>query len=352
MKKIIVTGGAGFIGANLASYYLNQRYKVLVFDNLSRPGSAHNLEWLKQNENSRNLDVLVGDVVSPPSQLKGEVESSDAIFHLAAQVAVTSSVTEPRHDFEVNAQGTFNLLELVRESKGMRPVFFYASTNKVYGEMDDANVTEGDDSYSYRNSQGISEDCNLDFHSPYGCSKGCADQYVRDYARIFGLKTVVFRQSCIYGYRQFGIEDQGWVAWFVIAAVLGKPITIFGDGKQVRDILFIDDLMDAFDKAWENISHAPESICDGGVYNIGGGSDNAVSLQQLIALLQKEVNPSLSMDYSDWRPGDQRVYISDITRAERDFGWRPRVDWVTGVRKLIDWVRENEEIFETPLVTV
>jgi CDP-paratose 2-epimerase len=345
MKRIIITGGAGFMGVNFANYYLNKGYSVLVFDNLSRKGGFENLEWLKKNPNARNLDIMVGDVRFPTKALAGKVESSDAIFHFAAQVAVTTSVTEPGHDFDVNAKGTFNMLELVRNSRGNKPVFFYASTNKVYGGMEDVQIIEDKDRYWYKDfPDGIPEDRSLDFHSPYGCSKGCADQYVRDYARIYGLRTVVFRQSCIYGYRQFGIEDQGWVAWFLIATILERPITIYGNGKQVRDVLFIDDLIRAYDMAWDNISSV-----SGKVYNIGGGPGNAISLHDLVSYLRKEVNPSLSVSYSDWRPGDQPIYISDITRSKQDFGWQPEVSWNSGVKDLLSWVITNKEMLHKVL---
>lgn len=342
MKSVIITGGAGFVGVNFAHYFLNKGCRVVIFDNLSRKGCAENLRWLKKNPYSRFLRVLAGDVRSPTSALLAEIELSDVLFHLAAQVAVTTSMLDPRFDFEVNAQGTLNMLELVRNSNGQKPVFIYASTNKVYGDMHDIRVLETLNSYTFQNlPKGIAETHTLDLHSPYGCSKGCADQYVRDYARIFALKTVVFRQSCIYGVRQFGVEDQGWVAWFVIAAVLGRPIKLFGDGKQVRDILFIDDLVTAYELAWENIDHT-----SGQVYNIGGGPDNAVSLLELIAYLREQVDPSLFVNYAPWRPGDQRVYISDITRAKLDFGWQPQVNWVTGVRKLVSWVKKNKVLLD------
>jgi CDP-paratose 2-epimerase len=342
MKSVIITGGAGFVGVNVAHYFLNKGCRVVIFDNLSRKGCTENLRWLKKTPHSQYLRVLAGDVRSPTSALLGEIEQSDVLFHLAAQVAVTTSVLDPRLDFEVNAQGTLNMLELVRNSNGQKPVFIYASTNKVYGDMHDIGLLETLNSYTYQNlPKGIAETHTLDLHSPYGCSKGCADQYVRDYARIFALKTVVFRQSCIYGIRQFGVEDQGWVAWFVIAAVLGRPITLFGDGKQVRDILFIDDLVTAYELAWENIDHT-----SGQVYNIGGGPDNAVSLLDLIAYLREQVDPSLFVSYAPWRPGDQRVYISDITRAKVDFGWQPQVNWVTGVRNLVRWVKKNKALLD------
>jgi CDP-paratose 2-epimerase len=343
VKRVIITGGAGFTGANMASHYLEKGHEVVVFDNLSRVGGLENLEWLQRHPRAENLNILIGDVRFPPSELAGQVESSDAIFHFAAQVAVTTSVIDPRLDFEVNALGMLNLLELVRNSKGKRPPVFYSSTNKVYGGMEDVAVAEGEHSYFYRDfPEGISEDRPLDFHSPYGCSKGCADQYMRDYARIYGLQTVVFRQSCIYGYRQFGIEDQGWVAWFIIAAALGRPLTIYGDGKQVRDVLFIDDLIDAFDMAWHKIDKV-----SGSIYNIGGGPENVLSLLGLIDFLETEHDLRMDASRADWRPGDQRVYVSDIAKAKRDLGWEPKIGWKDGVSRLTEWVKENRALLAT-----
>jgi len=345
MKEIVVTGGGGFLGANLANHYLNEGYRVLVYDNCSRKGSRENLAWLRQHKCSHNLEILEGDIRFPTKALVRAVESADALFHLAGQVAVTTSVSDPWNDFQINAMGTLAILELVRTSKGKRPVFLYSSTNKVYGGMEDIAIIEGEDSYAYRDfPKGIGEARHLDFHSPYGCSKGCADQYVRDYARIYELQTVVFRQSCIYGYRQFGVEDQGWVAWFVIAAVLGRPITVFGNGKQVRDVLFIDDLIAAFDLAWTNIGNT-----SGNVYNIGGGPENAISLCQLIQYLNKKVNPMLSVGYAQWRSGDQPVYVSDVSSAKQDFGWQPNVNCTVGIQYLVDWVQANKQTIGTVL---
>ncbi len=340
MKKVVITGGAGFLGANLANRYLNEGHEIVVLDNCSRKGSRENLLWLKQNTHADRLRIIEGDIRLPPEELTTEIEDADALLHFAAQVAVTTSVADPWNDFLVNAQGTLGLLELVRKSKGKKPVFLYASTNKVYGGMEDIGVIEGDDSYAYRDlPKGIGENHPLDFYSPYGCSKGCADQYVRDYARIYGIPTVVFRQSCIYGRRQFGIEDQGWVAWFVIAALLGRPITIYGNGKQVRDVLGVEDLVSAVDMAWNHIE-----TTTGRVYNIGGGPENAISLLQLIHFLEHEVGPFRSVNFSKARPGDQLVYISDITKAKQDFGWQPNTNWVVGVRRLVEWVRENLDL--------
>jgi CDP-paratose 2-epimerase len=338
MKQVTVTGGAGFIGAHLANYYLDRGHRVTIYDTLARRGCLRNVEWLRSHPNAHNLHVLVGDIRLPTRALRQAVEASDAVFHFAAQVAVTTSVLDPVEDFEVNALGTLRMLELVRSSPTKRAAFFFASTNKVYGAMEDIRVVDCGERYAYRDyHEGIAERQPLDFHSPYGCSNGAADQYVRDYARIYGLQTVVFRQSCIYGHRQFGLEDQGWVAWFAIAALLGHPITIYGDGKQVRDILFIDDLIRAYALAWERI----DSVT-GQIYNIGGGPRNAVSLRELIGILRSEIGPALRVTHSAWRPGDQRVYVSDIGKASSDFAWRPEVDWKDGLQRLIDWVRAHQ----------
>ena len=339
MKNILVIGGAGFIGSNTAHYYLNQGHQVTVFDNFSRDGTESNLEWLKK-EHPENLAVIKADIRTDYDQLKAAVEKVDLVFHFAAQVAVTTSVTNPREDFEINALGTFNVLEAMRETKSPA-ILLFASTNKVYGGMEDIKTTERNGRYEYKDLlQGIPEDRLLDFHSPYGCSKGCADQYVRDYARIYGLKTIVFRQSCIYGYRQFGIEDQGWVAWFTIATLLNKPITIYGDGKQVRDVLFIDDLVNAFDLAIQNIQ-----TTSGQVYNIGGGPQNQLSLLELIAHLESEFGRKIESSFADWRPGDQPVFVCNIEKAKQEFGWEPKTSVPEGVKKLAGWVRDNPALF-------
>lgn len=340
MSKVIITGGAGFTGVNFARHYLEMGDEVVVFDNLSRRGGTENLRWLQENADTDRLKVLVGDVRIPPRSLAAEVESADALFHFAGQVAVTTSVTDPRSDFDVNALGTLNMLETVRESRGKKPAFFFSSTNKVYGGMEDVATVEGEQRYSYRDyPEGIPETRPLDFHSPYGCSKGAADQYVRDYSRMYGIESVVFRQSCIYGDRQFGIEDQGWVAWFIIAAKLERKLTIYGDGKQVRDVLFIEDLIRAFDAAWRHIEKTR-----GRVYNIGGGPENSISLLDLIGFLEEELGRDIPVSFSDWRPGDQPVYISDIRKAATEFDWRPRVSWREGVARLLRWVSENQQM--------
>jgi CDP-paratose 2-epimerase len=270
--------------------------------------------------------------------LEAEAANCDVLLHLAAQVAVTTSVADPRTDFEINAQGTFNVLEAARRVP-RPPIVVYSSTNKVYGGMDGVQVIANGTRYGYKDQPfGIGEDQPLDFHSPYGCSKGAADQYVRDYARIYGLRTVVLRQSCIYGPHQFGIEDQGWVAWFALCNLTQKPLTIYGDGKQIRDLLHVDDLIAAFDSAVERI----EDVA-GEVFNIGGGPDNTLSLLELLELLERITGSKTAHSFSDWRPGDQRVYISDVRRAQRLLDWRPTLPPEEGVRCMLAWMTANRD---------
>ena len=337
--KTIITGGAGFIGANAASRYLKRGHQVVVIDNLSREGVRRNLEWLQPQGALEfvELDIRDSDGLS---RVFRQHRNADQVLHLAAQVAVTTSVRDPREDFEINALGTFNVLEALRLARMDAPIL-YSSTNKVYGEMTSVGVVEKDGRYAYEAAPfGVSEENNLDFHSPYGCSKGAADQYVIDYHRIYGLHTIVFRQSCIYGYRQFGAEDQGWVAWFMIASQLGRPITIYGDGKQVRDILFIDDLLNAYDAAF-----ARAGTVAGRVYNIGGGPENVLSLRELLAYIDKRRNSKLPFSSSDWRPGDQKVFVSDIRRACSELGWVPKISCTQGLGLLYDWISQNRELF-------
>ncbi|MGH7328131.1 MAG: NAD-dependent epimerase/dehydratase family protein, partial [Polyangiaceae bacterium] len=323
-----------------ASRYLKRGDDVVVVDDLSRAGVDRNLAWL---EGQGKLTFLKVDVRDAKSTERVFADHADAglVLHLAAQVAVTTSCVDPRTDFEINALGTFNVLEGVRKA-GMKAPLIYSSTNKVYGEMDDVGVVENDGRYAYRDLPGgVSESRGLDFHSPYGCSKGCADQYVRDYHRIYGLKTVVMRQSCIYGYRQFGAEDQGWVAWFMIALQLGRPITVYGDGNQVRDILFIDDLVDAYDAAVAKID-----VVAGEVYNVGGGPKNVLSLRDLLRFLSAKRGKNVEHGTSDWRPGDQKVFVSDISKAARELDWTPKVNASVGLEKLDGWVADNLKLFE------
>ena len=341
MTNYFITGGCGFIGSNIASALLADGEQVVVFDNLSRAGTIRNLEWL-QSKTNPNFTFIQGDARDFESLRRAfESRHFDCVYHTAGQVAVTTSVVNPREDFEVNAGGTFNMLEAVRLA-GTKTSFFMTSTNKVYGGMTDVAVVEHEKRYEYVTMrQGIPETQPLDFHSPYGCSKGSGDQYVRDYARIYGIPAVVFRMSCQFGPRQFGNEDQGWVVHFIIAAHKGRPITIYGNGKQVRDILFVDDLVRAFRTA-----EAAIEITRGQVFNIGGGPANAISLIELVASLEQMTEHKMSLTYSDWRPGDQPVYISDIRLAESVFGWKPRVSKHEGVSRLLAWVRENDGLFD------
>ncbi len=340
--SILVTGGAGFVGCHLVHDLLGDNRKVTVLDSLSRRGSERNLEWLQRQHPDGDLRFVKGDVRDPQA-VKSAAADVDAIYHLAGQVAVTSSVQDPRLDFEINALGTLNVLEAARQSP-CQPVVMFTSTNKVYGGMEDVALVEKDTSYEYRDlPDGIPESRPLDFHSPYGCSKGAADQYVRDYARIYGLRTVVFRMSCIYGPRQFGNEDQGWLAHFIISAGTGAPITIYGDGKQVRDVLFVEDLVRALRGAVDKIS-----VTAGKVYNIGGGPANTLSVWQEFGRLLAELSgEAVTVSYRDWRPGDQPCYVSDIRNVGRDLGWKPEVDKRAGIRRLWEWVSSNKEVFRT-----
>lgn len=339
--KVFITGGAGFIGCNLADHHLRQGHQVVVFDNLSRQGTDANLRWLQQ-EHGEKLTFVLGDIRDFDVLRTTLPSDSDRVYHMAGQVAVTTSVLDPREDFKSNAWGTFNLLEAVR-TVAPQAIVFYASTNKVYGGMEEVIVVEEETRYRFRDLPlGVSEDQPLDFHSPYGCSKGCGDQYTRDYARIYGLRTVVLRQSCIYGTRQFGVEDQGWMAYFCIAARLGWPISIYGTGKQVRDVLWIDDLIAAYEAAAAHID-----IAAGQVYNIGGGQENTMSIwAEFGPVLEKLVGRSIPVTYHDWRPGDQPVYVSDIRKAERDLGWRPQVSMPKGIERLWKWIDSNLDLFE------
>ena len=338
--KYLVTGGAGFIGCNAAKRWLDAGHTVVVLDDLSRRGADANLAWLRQQGGELLFErVDIRDAAALDAALARHHDVK-VVVHLAAQVAVTTSVAQPRHDFEVNALGTFNLLESVRHH-APETAFLYASTNKVYGGLEDEGVEEHRGRYRFRNRpSGIPESKGLDFHSPYGCSKGAADQYVRDYARIYGLRTVCVRQSCIYGYRQFGVEDQGWVAWFTIAAVTGQPVSIYGDGKQVRDLLFIDDLCDAYDTVLMRAD-----ALRGAVFNLGGGPEHTLSLLELVGMLEQLTGRPLHPRFADWRPGDQPVFVADITRARETLGWQPRVDVRTGVQRLYAWVKENRALF-------
>ena len=335
----LITGGAGFIGCNLADALLRDGETVTLVDNLSRPRTEQNLDWLRgrHGDAARFVRADVRDAAAMNRLIPG----NDVVYHLAGQVAVTTSVADPLGDFQANALGTLHVLEAARAA-AVPPVVFYASTNKVYGGMEQVRIVEEPGRYRYADlERGIAETQPLDFHSPYGCSKGAADQYVRDYARIYGLKTVVFRQSCCYGPRQFGVEDQGWVAHFAIAALLNRPITIYGDGKQVRDLLYVEDLVGAYRAALASIDRAA-----GNIYNIGGGPANTLAIwSEFGPLLERLVKRPLVVRYGDWRPGDQPVYISDIQKAEQELGWRPRVGVEQGIASLLAWVEQNHGLF-------
>ena len=338
-KRILITGGAGFVGCNAARFFGARNWNVTVLDNLSRQGTDKNLAWLRDGTTFDFEHVDVRDRAA----IDGVMVNGrfDAIIHLAAQVAVTTSVTDPGTDFAVNAFGTFNMLDAVR-LHCPEAVFIFASTNKVYGKISAAGSELRGNRYAYLDRpHGISETEPLDFLSPYGCSKGAADQYTLDYARMYNIPATSFRQSCIYGPRQFGVEDQGWVAWFAIASMLGRDITIFGDGKQVRDVLHVDDLLHAY----EAVIRAPEKIA-AEAFNVGGGPGQILSLIDLIDMLERRLGRKVPVKWDDWRPGDQQVYISDIRKLDRLLGWKPEIGVGAGISQLIDWVAQNRAAFQ------
>ncbi len=338
MKKILITGGAGFIGINASKYFIEQGWFVIIFDNFSRALVEENIKWLKNNHADK-FRIVKGDVVTDLKELAECVNEADLVLHLAAQVAVTTSITDPYNDLKTNVIGTFNVLESIRKSNN-KPPLIYSSTNKVYGDLSHIDIIENETRYDFKNLKGITENINLDFHSPYGCSKGAADQYARDYSRIYGLKTVVLRQSCIYGEHQFGVEDQGWVAWFIIACLQNKKITIYGNGKQVRDILYVGDLVRAYDLVYKNIA-----ATSGKIYNVGGGYDNSLSLLEFINLLPSLANTKIDYSFSDWRPGDQPIFISDSSKINTDIGWQPAINKNDGLKKIAAWLKENISLF-------
>ena len=339
--RVLITGGAGFIGCNLASRLILQGCRVTILDNLSRPGCEANIRWLRDTHGSKSFR-LVQASLSNREALAYAVRGAERIYHLAGQVAVTKSLENPRADFEANALGTFNVLEAAR-CYAREAILIYASTNKVYGGMENTEVVEEETRYRYANLPlGVPETQPIDFHSPYGCSKGAGDQYTRDYHRIYGLRSVVVRQSCIYGYRQVGVEDQGWMAWFTAAAMKGLPIHICGNGKQVRDALFIEDLLDAYELIIGNIDRTA-----GQIYNIGGGPANSISVwTEFGSLLAERAGRKVEVTFGGQRPGDQLIYIGDIRKAMDHFGWRPRVSVVEGSALLYDWVSKNHNLFD------
>jgi CDP-paratose 2-epimerase len=344
--KVLVTGGCGFVGSHACEYFAQKGYQVVALDNLARGNilgqeidQGFNLNFLNSLP---NVEFVQGDI-RDFSLLQNLCQDVDVIIHTAAQVAVTASMKNPREDFEINALGTFNVLEAARQSL-RSPCIIYCSTNKVYGDnVNKISVAETGNRYEFADENyknGIAEDFPTDLctHTPYGCSKFAADVYVQDYGPVYGLRTGVFRMSCIYGTRQFGVEDQGWVAWFAIATLLGRPITIYGDGKQVRDVLYVSDLIRAFDLFIN-------SDLKQAVFNIGGGVENTLSLIELLDLLQELTGKRAGIRYADWRPSDQKVYISNTAKAQKKLRWKAQVNPKEGVGKLIKWVEENKEIF-------
>jgi CDP-paratose 2-epimerase len=333
----LITGGAGFIGTNLADRLMSDGHHVLVFDNLSRPGVERNLEWLADRHPER-FSVQLGDVRDAEA-VAAVVDQASEIYHLAAQVAVTSSLSDPVQDFEVNAHGTLNVLEAMRRLPDPPPLVF-TSTNKVYGALEDIKLRASKGRYvptdAEVSAQGIDEQRPLDFHSPYGCSKGAAEQYVRDYARCFGLHTVVFRMSCIYGPHQRGNEDQGWVAHFLLRAQSGSTLRIFGDGLQVRDVLYVEDLVDGFERAMR----ASQTLA-GKVFNIGGGPDNTLSLLELVAYIKERHGGTPLVSHSQPRIGDQRYYVSNTRAFEVATGWQARTPMAMGLQKLSEWIEAS-----------
>jgi CDP-paratose 2-epimerase len=337
-QRVLVTGGAGFIGTNVAHRYLSAGQPVIIYDNLSRHGVERNLQWLKETHREL-VEIQIADV-RDAAALRAATKRASKVFHFAAQVAVTTSLDDPGTDFEVNARGTLNLLEAIRAQDDPPPLIF-TSTNKVYGDLEDVAFRRNKERYepAHENiaQNGFGEDRCLHFHSPYGCSKGAADQYVLDYARTFKLPAVVFRMSCIYGWHQFGNEDQGWVAHFLIRALQNQPITIYGDGRQVRDVLFIEDLVDAFQLAQGNIQKL-----SGNVFNIGGGPQNTTSLLELMDLIREMQGHAPETRFAEWRAADQLYYVSDIRRFSQATGWRPKVNVREGIEKLFHWLRGPE----------
>jgi CDP-paratose 2-epimerase len=348
--EILVTGGAGFIGSHIAEFYARSGNQVKVIDNLSRqkllnkeaPHASYNWKYLQQYDNIE----FFNDDIRNASVLQKITADVDVIIHTAGQTAVTTSIIDPRTDFDINVGGTFNVLEAARLGD-KQPCVIFCSTNKVYGNnVNNIGVSESDSRYFFKEKKfqyGIPESFSIDQceHTPYGCSKLAADLYIQDYAIREEIKAGIFRMSCIYGPRQFGVEDQGWVAWFCIATLLGQPINIFGDGKQVRDVLYISDLINAFDlfvKKKERLKW--------GVYNLGGGSNFTLSLNELIDLLYDITNKKSHLIFDQWRPSDQKVYISDIRKAEKELGWEPKIAPGLGVKKVVEWLEENVHLFK------
>lgn len=343
-RSALIFGGAGFIGANLARrLLLETEARVHIFDNLSRPGVRHNLKQLQRLEcASGRLQFTLGDIRDAAAVEHAVCDASE-IYQFAAQVAVTKSIADPRCDFETNAAGTFNVLEAARKSEN-HPFLLFTSTNKVYGEMVDEPLVVSKSRYSYAKRRSISEEQPLDFHSPYGCSKGAADQYVREYSRMYGLPSVVFRMSCIAGEMQYGNEDQGWVAHFLYTALKGAQLTIYGDGRQVRDVLYVGDLVRAFDAVRGSL---PKTA--GQIYNVGGGEKNTISLLELMEEIEDLTGKRLLISHDRRRPGDQLIYVSDCSKIARDAGWKPRLSVRETLRAIYNFWKEQPELFGRPV---
>jgi CDP-paratose 2-epimerase len=343
-RPVVITGGSGFIGSNLAESFLAEGREVAVLDNLSRPGVEQNLEWLRERHGDRVHPLAVD--LRDAQTTRDALTEAESVFHLAAQTAVTTSLTNPMDDFQVNAAGTLHVLEGVRaamEAQGRKIPLVFASTNKVYGALEDISMEEGEDRYLPADpeirAKGIGEWRPLDFCTPYGCSKGVADQYVLDYAKSYGVPAAVLRMSCVYGPRQFGTEDQGWVAHFLIRALENKPISIYGDGKQVRDVLHVDDAVVAYRTVLSNIS-----ALSGAVFNLGGGPENAVSLRLVLGEMERLVNRPLDVSYNPWRQGDQPYFVADCSKLTDRTGWRARIGWEEGLQDLASWLRRNRDL--------
>lgn len=337
---VLITGGAGFIGANLADRLAREGHDVILFDALLRPGVERNLDWLHQRHGAR-IRPIRADVRDAPA-VEQAVQAAAVVFHFAAQVAVTTSLRDPQSDFDVNMLGTFNVLEAARRAKTPPPIIF-ASTNKVYGDLADLAFTTSAEGHLPEDGairrKGISERRPLDFHTPYGCSKGAADQYVLDYARSFGVPTAVLRMSCIYGERQMGTEDQGWVAHFLIRAIENRPITLYGDGYQVRDILEVGDAVEAYVRTWRRIDEVA-----GSAFNLGGGPDNAVCLRQLIGQIGTLMARDVDVRLEDWRKGDQRYFVADTAAVRAALDLPPPLGWKEGLARLARWLAQERGV--------
>jgi CDP-paratose 2-epimerase len=340
-RCVLIFGGAGFIGSNLAHHLLTRtEARVHVFDNLSRAGVHHNLEWLRQTAgNSGRLQVTLDDIRNSKPVDKAVAQACE-IYHFAAQAAVTTSITNPRHDFEVNLWGTFNILDAARRG-GHKPFVLFTSTNKVYGSLNSALPQPNKTRYIHENHKGVTESQPLDFHSPYGCSKGAADQYVHDFSRIYQLPTVVFRMSCIAGPRQFGTEDQGWVAHFLYSALQRHPIVVYGDGRQVRDVLCVHDLI----RAMECVRSRLE-VTAGQIYNVGGGSENTISLLELMNEIELLTGHRLEYVLDQRRPADQLIYVSDCSKLHRDTGWKPEIGVKETLQIVHNFWEKNRTLIE------